>query len=576
MYKLIPVLIFAFSTFLFSVDIDKNLANYLNENPGKNVKIWIFFKDKGPENKLSFSKVNEYLSERAIKRRRKIMGSTIIKFSDYPVYPNYVDQIKTHVLGLRSWSRWLNAVSATVNNDQIKRLERFDFVNRIRLMTTYKKRIEKEAGVLEKSASSSSVHSLDYGLSEPQLDQIGVIALHEKGFTGKGVYIAMLDDGFNRYKSHDVFDSLKIIDTWDFTNGDDSVDDPDGKPTGFTPQGFHGTMTLSVIGGNSPGNLIGPAFNASFLLYKTEIDSEEINIEEDHWVAGLERAEAMGADIVNSSLGYSDFDNGQTINYTWEDMDGKTAVTTLATIIAEANGLIVVNSVGNEGQGTTPNTLNAPADGEFVITVGGVRQSGEYWTTSSHGPTADGRIKPDVSARGVSVYRASYTDDTGFLTGSGTSFSSPLTAGAIALLIEAFPDITPAGIRQAIRKTASQANSPDNFIGYGILNIDAAYNYLLTNTLPGPTRSDSPSLLFRFTTKVHYGVKSLSKVKLTIYDVLGRRVHVFPEKTVDVGEFELVNGSLLKASGVYFYHIDGKNISTGKGINKSGKLFYLE
>ncbi len=566
MFKLICSIILLYSTFLFSADIEQNIKNFINENPGRDIKIWIFFKDKGREKDLSVYDIDEYLSEKAINRRSKITKSSLLKFSDYPVYKEYIDQIKAHVLEFRRISRWLNGISVTITKDQIKQIEAFDFVKEIRLMHTFKKPVQEKPKIqLDKSTTSSSVYSHDYGLSESQLEQIGVIELPDKGLSGKNVVIAMFDDGFNRYNSHSAFDSLKVLDTYDFVNDDSDVADIDASPR----EGFHGTTTLSTVGGYSPGNLIGSAYGASFLLAKTEIDADEIEVEEDNWVAGLEWAEAKGADIVTSSVGYRDW-------YTWEDMDGKTAVTTKATIIAEANGLIVVNSAGNEANLNLPNTLNAPADGEFVVTVGGVRSSGSYWSSSSYGPTSDGRIKPDVCALGSSVYQASSFSDGNYTRASGTSYSTPLVAGAIALLVEAFPDLTPPDVRTAIRKTASQSDNPDNFLGYGILNINAAYNYILSDSLPKPEIPDSPNRLFSSTTKVHYGVENLSSVKLTIYDLLGRQIMVFPKKEVGAEDYEQIDGLRLKVNGMYFYHIEGKNLSTGKKINKSGKLVYLK
>jgi serine protease AprX len=574
MVSRILVLTLFFWGSLYSADIHPNLVNYLNHSANSRVNVWIFFTDKGPQKDLSVYEVDAYLSERAIKRRQKMHGAPIIKMNDYPVYGGYINQLNDKIIKLRSKSRWLNAISATVSREQINTIKNYDFIKEIRLVNSYKKRVkEAEEPVLGKFVSSGD-DSLFYGESQGQLEQIGAIAMHKRGFTGAGVYIAMLDDGFNRYKTHTVFDSLQVIDTWDFTNGDDSVDDPDGKYSAYGPQGFHGTQTLSVIGGNEPGKLIGSAYHASYLLYKTEIDSKEVNLEEDHWVAGLERAERMGADVVNSSLGYKGFDSGELYNYTWEDMDGNTAVTTKATIVAEANGLIVVNSAGNNGFSNAPNSLNAPADGEFVITVGGVNKLDQYWTQSSFGPTVDGRIKPDVCAQGVGVYRASSSNDNSFSIGAGTSFSSPLAAGAIGLLVEAFPEITPKKVREAIRKTASQPDSPDNFLGYGVLNIDAAYMYIKNDTLPKPKPNLSNP--FNVGTAIYYNVKNLSQIKLAIYDVLGQQVVAFPQTTAYPDDYKEINASLFKASGIYFYRITGKDLASGKRVDKSGKLIYLK
>lgn len=561
-------ILFIFISFAIATaaEIEPKLAQYLSEQNPHELNVWIFFKDKGPQEALSFSKASSFVSERALQRRAKMGNENLIKFTDYPVYESYQEQISANVIRIRNESRWLNAVSARVSPVQIGLIKNLDFVESIHFLPGYKRRDVDWENEPAKSLSKLS-SDFGYGESDVQLLQIGVTALHNKGLSGEGIVIAMLDDGFNRYKTHRAFRNLKVLDTWDFINKDPDVADPNAQPV----EGWHGTLTLSVVAGYVPDTLIGSAYNASFLLAKTEIDNQEIPQEEDNWVAGMEWAEARGADIINSSLGYTNW-------YSWQDLDGKTAITTKATIIAEKYGLIVVNSAGNDGYSEV-NTLGAPADGEFVITVGGINLLGDRWSRSSVGPTADGRIKPDVCALASGVFRASYVVDDGFLVGSGTSFSSPLTAGAIALLLEAFPYLKPEDVRNVIKKTASQAGNPDNLLGYGILNVEAAYNYIQNDSLAISKtyilHQNRPNPFDRYT-RIEYAVKNRSRVKLTVYDVLGRTIVAFPERIVEESQSEFLVNDQLGASGVYFYRIEGKEISSGKHFSDSRKMVLIK
>lgn len=254
------------STTVFAGKIDKNLLSFVSQNPDQNIKAWIFFKDKGPRNFLSFTKEYSRITEKALKRRSK-MTSDVIKFTDYSVYKPYLMQLIDHVIKIRKESRWLNAVSVLINPTKLEPIENLSFVEEIRLMATYEKPVNKENIISLNKTITTPQDSQFYGRSLGQLEQIGVTDLHKMGLTGKGVTIAMLDDGFNQYDRHIVFDSLTVVDTYDFVNDDTDVTDRDIIPR----QGWHGTQTLSVIAGYSPGELIGPAYNAGFLLAKTEI-----------------------------------------------------------------------------------------------------------------------------------------------------------------------------------------------------------------------------------------------------------------------------------------------------------------
>ncbi|MBW2464978.1 MAG: S8 family serine peptidase [Deltaproteobacteria bacterium] len=302
----------------------------------------------------------------------------------------------------------------------------------------------------------------DYNLTANQLLQIGVPYLHACGLDGTGVVIAVQDTGF--HLEHDVFAGLQVLAERDFINDDDTTANETEEESRWA-QDSHGTQVLSSIVGEVAGIYRGAAPGVSVILSKTEAVPFEEPVEEDWFVEGLEWAEAQGADVFTASLGYLDW-------YESSDLDGATAVTTLAATIALENGLILVNSAGNGGPDA--GTLSAPADTDGLIAVGAVDRSGETAMFSSRGPTADGRIKPDVAAPGVSVWTALPHSGDEYTQVSGTSFAGPLTAGAVALLLQAEPGLSPAAVLERLRTTASQADDPDNTLGWGIVNMLAA------------------------------------------------------------------------------------------------------
>jgi hypothetical protein len=304
----------------------------------------------------------------------------------------------------------------------------------------------------------------NYGASYNQLQQINVPIMHEMGFTGQGVLVCLLDTGYNL--EHIAFAQMDILATWDFINNDSVVTNQPGDPPA---QDDHGTYTLSACGGAVDGELYGPAFEATFMAGKTEISNDEIPIEEDYYVAGLEWADSLGADVVSTSLGYIDW-------YTWPDMDGNTAVTTIGVDIAVANGMVCCTANGNERQ-TAWGHVIAPADADSVIAVGAVDAMGQIASFSSPGPTYDGRTKPEVCAMGVQTRCANPNNITGFTNVGGTSLSTPLVGGAAALIVQAHPNWPPMTVRNALMMTASNSNHPNNDYGWGIINTLAAVEY---------------------------------------------------------------------------------------------------
>ena len=298
--------------------------------------------------------------------------------------------------------------------------------------------------------------------------------MHDLGYSGKDVLICMLDNGFNTL-DHEALDHLDIVATWDFVNNDPVVSDQEGQ-MGI---GDHGTATLSMIGSFQPGTLIGPAYNASFMLGKTENTEWERHVEEDHWVAGAEWADEWGADIISSSVGYFyTFTHGEE-GYTWEDMDGETTIVAQGANIAGGRGILILNSAGNEGDRPFPgNSLVSPSDSALVLAVGATNFTGSRADFSSVGPSYDGRIKPDVMAMGVGVLIADPIAVDAYALSQGTSFSCPLAAGAAALVLEAKPDWTSLEIMDALRRTASRGGNPDNKNGYGVVNALKALDFI--------------------------------------------------------------------------------------------------
>jgi serine protease AprX len=464
--------------------------------PSEQAVVWVYFTDKGSHEAHRFSVPPTVVTERSLQRRAKVRtATTLVDYSDLPVDQSYVEQVAPRVIRVRQRSKWFNGVSVMATRTQIHDLEALPIVKQIDLLARFpRNRSEREENGLEESggiypASPTGTNSLNYGASYTQLNQIGIPAIHDMGNHGEGVLVGVFDNGF-RLLTHQAFDSLNIIATYDFVDHKVSVV-PNNPSTSF---GAHGVNTLSTIGGYRPGQIIGPAFKAGYILARTENDSSETPVEEDNWTAAIEWADSIGVEVTSTSLGYSTFDPPYA-SWTWEDMNGNTTVITRAADMAVARGIVVVNSAGNEGYNASRNTLIAPADGDSVFTIGAVDSFGVRSSFSSVGPTTSvpARIKPDVMAMGTAVRVASATNPTSYTRSNGTSFSCPLAAGAAALMVCAWPNATPVQIMDALRFTANQASNPDNSYGWGILNTFAAMQPRVpTLASPGDNATHQP------------------------------------------------------------------------------------
>ena len=542
--------------------------------PGDKFVAWIYFSDKGTHEFMKSAVPENVVSARSLRRRANVrLAGHLVDSTDLPLEKTYIDQVAPLVFKIRQQSKWLNAVSIEASAAQLTRLAALPFVRQIELVSRFNRRKADEsvAPMQNKgrvSPQENGINSLDYGLSLGQLNQINVPAVHNTGNHAEGVLIGVFDNGF-RLLSHEAFDTLrpKILATYDFVDHKVSVA-PNDPSQDF---GSHGINTLSTLAGYKPGVLIGPAFGADFILARTENDSSGPNAdfypsEEDNWIAAIEWGDSIGVQVTSTSLGYLQHLPPAT-DWTWRDMDGKTIPISRAATIAASKGIVVVNSAGNDAAAGTPNTLDAPADADSILTVGAVTPQGTKASFSSYGPTADGRIKPDVMAQGTSVVIALGGNPTGYGTSQGTSFSCPLAAGVAALVLRAHPSAKPMEILSAMKLTASNTATPNNNIGWGIINAVAAINYLSgTDTGRPPTVVAVYELLQNFPnpfnpgTTIPYMLPEAANVTLKIFNILGEEVRTLAAGNATSGFYQPEwdgrnNSGKLVGSGVYIYRL---------------------
>ncbi len=430
---------------------------YAQYVPGK---YRVDFTDKF-NNGYSLESPYEFLSERAIQRR--IAQEIPFDPNDLPVSQVYIDSLEHAGIPVLNRSKWFNAVTTgDITAQQAGYMAGVSFIKDILFL--------KPSGVNKKSTGTIATQSsfapeiFDYGYAFRQIDINNGQGLHYLGFSGSGMLIAVIDAGFDAADTLEIFDKIRnegrLLGTWDFVNGGTNVFQ-------YHP---HGTSVLSIIGGFLPGLYAGTAPDASFILLRSEDASSEYLIEEDNWVSAAEFADSAGVDVINTSLGYTEFDDPAQ-NHTYADMDGNTTRISIAADIAASKGMLVVNSAGNEG-GTFWKYISAPADGDSVLSIGAVDGFGAITSFSSRGPTSDGRLKPNVCGMGSGnfVVRTNGT----ISAGAGTSYSSPEIAGLSACLWQANPEATAMEIFRAIQQSADRYYDPDTIYGYGIPDFQKA------------------------------------------------------------------------------------------------------
>jgi hypothetical protein len=426
---------------------------------------WVGFTDKH-QSVYSLSRPYEFLSKKSVQRRQK--QAIPLDETDLPPNRSYIDSIvKTGGRIIHS-SRWLNGITVMLQNDSIaQKIRKFSFVREVQL-TKPAETLKRATSKFEKSTSLVKLDPSAYGQAIHQVGQLNGLFLHEKKFRGEGIGIAVLDAGFSKADVLPAFDSLwvsgRILGAKDFVSPLSDIFDT--HP--------HGMEVLSVMGANMPGEMIGTAPDASYWLLRSEDTGSEYLIEEDNWVAAAEFADSVGADIINSSLGYSTF-NLPSMDHTYAEMDGRTTRVARAANMASAKGMLVFIAAGNEAKKPW-RYIMTPADADSAIAVGAVNKDSIRADFSSHGPSADGDIKPNLSATG---WGTAIQDASGkIVMGNGTSFSSPVLAGIAACLWQAFPDASAVKIKQALYQSAHLSQKPDTLLGYGIPNMKIASDLL--------------------------------------------------------------------------------------------------
>jgi serine protease AprX len=409
----------------------------------------------------SINTPEQYLSLKTIAKRQKY--GIPIDSTDLPISSQYLNVITLEGFVIENKSKWFNGVIVSTFDSLLIQTLNHNFIDTVISFGSW----QNTKNVSEKWEINYS--SADYADAYNQLNMIGGHQLHNSGYKGSGMTIAVIDAGFYKVNELDVFADLQnqILATYDFVDGNTNVYDDH----------THGMMVLSTMGAKQSGKMIGTAPEADYLLLRSEDVFSENLIEEYMWVCAAEYADSAGADIINSSLGYTTFDN-PIYNHTYSDMDGKTAPISIGAGIACDKGIIVVNSAGNSGNNNW-HYIGAPADHPNVLSVGAVDENEEFASFSSYGPNAEGFIKPNVVAQGKNTAVATSSNEV--VTGNGTSFSSPITAGMVACLWGANPDKSPDAIKLAIYESADRYLSPDAQFGYGIPNYYDAHQSLYYN-----------------------------------------------------------------------------------------------
>ncbi len=479
-------------------------------------KYWVQFTDK-KGTPYSIFKPQEFLSPRAIERRQRL--GIVTDELDLPVTPQYIETVSSMGAKVYTVSKWFNAATIYVEDEAIiEKIKKLPFVKNIEATGRYRKArpIRKQKSRDYRNDYPQTNNYYGYGWN--QISMLNGHKLHQIGYNGEGMLIAVLDGGFVNFDIAPFFDSLrtqhKIYESRDFVDNDRWAYEASN----------HGFNVISTIASNLPGLLVGTSPNASVICIRTEEVGSELRIEEDNWIAGAEYADSLGVDVINSSLGYTFFDKSD-MNYSYEDMDGNTARITRGADIASRKGILVVNSAGNEGDGNW-RYIGAPADADSVMTIGGVDRNRVKADFSSFGPTRDGRIKPSVSARAYQTVVATTTYQVD--SANGTSFSSPVMAGMVTSLWQAFPHKTNMDIKNAVEQSGDLAANPNNALGYGIPDMMKAYRILSNTSTISLNTSTQKTIIIQEPFEEYFdiiwdGQKSKS-VEVKVYNNLGQTI----------------------------------------------------
>ncbi len=533
--KRLPSLLFVLLCYVYAMAQDGYFVSFTDKNGSP----------------YSIDKPEEFLSQRAIQRR---MNQNIaIEQNDLPVTPAYIDSLKKAGINVRHTTKWLNgAIVFSSNSSLMDTLERVSFIQSVE--TTKPSSVYQFSHKLEQTFPSlKRAQANAYGEAWLQISTVNGNYLHDNGFTGDGMHIAVIDAGFYKAKelplTKHLWDNLQILGTKDFVNPGSNI---------FS-ENAHGMNVLSIMGGRLENQYLGTAPDASYWLLRTEDAASEHPIEPDYWICAAEFADSAGVDVINTSLGYYEFDY-PSVSYSYADINASTRAS-IASDIASSKGMLVVTSAGNEGNASW-HYIGVPADARNCISVGAADKDSARASFSSFGPTYDGRIKPEVSALGVSV--AVQNTAGGISRGNGTSFSAPIISGLAACLWQAFPEKTATEIRELIIKNAHQTKQPDNALGYGIPNFDQAYHVDIES-------AETPSAKWKVSPNPFYNQLVLSgpqnqTVTISIVDLLGnlkyRRMH-YNESQISIKEAASLT------NGIYIVTIENKHTKQHVKVIKS-------
>ncbi len=530
----------------------------------------IKFKDK-TGTPFSISNPSQFLSPRAVERRNK--QHILIDETDLPIVPRYIDSVRlSGDVKILNSSKWLNQVcietsdaaaltkinsfSFVENSDPVKKVSNRGIFQKSKFAEDFK-------GTLSPASPSGVNDFYNYGNAFGQIHIHEGEYLHNKGFHGEGLIISVIDAGFYHYQSLPAFDSInqnhQVIETYDFVNNKVSVNE----------EYFHGMSCLSIMAGNIPGQLVGTAPKAKFLLYMSEDVYSESPVEEQNWAAAAERSDSAGADIITTSLGYSTFDN-PLFNHTYADMNGHTTIIARAAKIAARKGMILLVAAGNEGNSSW-HYITTPADTDSILTVGAVDVNGNVGSFSSYGPSSDGRIKPTIASVGVATFVS--TPSGAIAPGNGTSYATPNVAGLVTCLWQAFPGFTSNEIMAAVIKSSSNYSTPDARIGYGIPDFRVAYQDLLKQqTIRNITLilgNDDIKVFPNPFGKMFSVVLKTNSESSLIFQLSGSDGKIYLKKNISIvpSSNQLIEFNDLPAlsRGIYFLKIgDGKKYKTQK------------
>lgn len=435
----------------------------------KTYKYWVEFRDKA-NSPYCTCRPEEFLSARALERRGR--ASIEIVENDLPVNPAYLQQLKNIGAQIHNTSRWLNAAAVQADSAAASQLNGLACVQSVTYLGPHLKFRNPPNRPIKKRVPLSTNPAIVgndipvWGYATQQNELLGLPVIQLAGYRGAGIWIAVMDGGFTNADTIPMFDSValqgRLIPGWDFVERD----------AGLFEAANHGTSVLSVMASNLPYYYVGTAPDATYFLIKTEDTGGEFPIEEANWIAGAEWADSLGVDIINASLGYTSY-NDNRLSHIYADLDGRTSISSRGASIAATKGMIICNSAGNEGDGPW-HYIGVPADAPGLLAVGAVDARGAHAGFSSHGPTPDGRIKPDLVAPGDEIVVAG---NVGISLGlsSGTSLASPMLAGALASLWSAFPDKTASEILEGVYAASDQRAAPDNDRGYGLPDMTEAW-----------------------------------------------------------------------------------------------------